>query len=209
LVDYADFLLEIRKDDDRAEELLVKALRLEPNSVTNLYAYAFFLTYVRKEYDRAEVLFKKAYKLEPLDGNTLGGYASFLMDIRKDYEKADHLFRDAIAVDPITALWFTDYAKLRIIQGNLDEAKKLILQAFDYNKEKQGPELQLTLWFYCYAIFYRDFPESETSIKVLLAQGVTSNREYLKDVLESARRRGHPDFEKLSEFAKKITATSE
>jgi hypothetical protein len=69
-------------------------------------------------------------------------------------------------------------------------------------------DLELELWFYCYAIFYQEYPDSEVAIETLLKQGVKSPEWYLKDILEGARKRGHPDFDKLSQYEKMITETS-
>ena len=81
----------------------------------------------------------------------------------------------------------------------------MIRRAFEYNKEDKDLELELELWFYCYAMFYEEFPESDKAIEKLLAQGVKSTEWYLKDILELAQKRDHPDYQKLSQYESAIT----
>jgi hypothetical protein len=78
---------------------------------------------------------------------------------------------------------------------------------FDYSKHIS--DLELELWFYAYAVFYNEYPESRAKIEELLAKGVRSPGWNLKGVLETAKTHGHPDFEKLCEFERLITAESD
>jgi tetratricopeptide (TPR) repeat protein len=206
---YADFLENIRKDYGGAEDLFKKALILEPDNSINLGNFAVFLTDIKKDHNQAEKLFKKSLQFEQKNDSNMVDYAKFLMEIRQDYAQAEQLYKNALAADPEDAYYLGTYAKILIVLGDLDKAKKVILQAFESNKHEADPELELELWFYCYAVFYKDFPDSAASIETLLKQGVRSTGWYLKDVLETASRKGHPDFEKLSEFEKRITGEPE
>ena len=71
--------------------------------------------------------------------------------------------------------------------------------------ENEG--LNLELWFYRYAIFFDEYKEVEKNIEVLLKKGVKSVGWPLDDVLAAAKELGHPDYEKLSELAKRITVS--
>jgi hypothetical protein len=79
----------------------------------------------------------------------------------------------------------------------------------DYDRAEKDLELELELWFYRYAVFFNEFPDSEEVIKNLLQQDVKLPEKYLKDILESAKKKGHPDYEKLSNYESRIFTLSE
>ena len=197
----------IRKDYDHAEEFFKKAIKIEPNNGSTLASYGLFLMAIRKDYDRAEEFFKKATKIEPNNGSALANYGLLLMNIRKDYDQAEQFCQKAIAADPMNSNYLVSYAKILIVQGNFDKAKLLINRAFKDNQDNKDLELELELWFYCYAVFYLEYPKSDANIESLLAKGVKSPICQLKDILEVARKRGHPDYERLSQFENRIAGT--
>jgi protein O-mannosyl-transferase len=203
---FANFLYDTGKDFNKAEELFKQAIELDGKNADYFSSYANFLLYVRKEYDHAEDFIKKAIKLNPKDTGILGGYALFLMDTRKDYNRAEKYYKRAVASGTKSANDLGNYAKLLIVRGNLEKAKTMIERAFEYNKEDKNLSLEIEMWFYRYAIFYAEFPESDKAIEDLLAEGVKSPGWYLKDVLYLAQKRGHPDYNKLSRYESMITS---
>ena len=64
----------------------------------------------------------------------------------------------------------------------------------------------MELWFYCHAVFYKEFPESLQKVEGLLGQGAQSIGWYLGDVLQTAKSLGHPNYKKLCELERRITA---
>ncbi len=203
---YAIFLKNIRKEYDKAEELFKKAIELKPDDADWIGKYAIFLKNIRKEYDKAEELFKKAIELEPDDADWIGNYAVFLSDIRKEYDKAEELYKKAIELKPNSAELIGNYAKSLIVKRDLQNARKSILKAFELN-QNENEDLNLELWFYRYAVFFDEYPKANAEIEGLLKKGIKSTGWYLDDVLAAAKELGHPDYEKLCELEKRITAS--
>jgi Tfp pilus assembly protein PilF len=57
-------LKNVRKNYERAEELLERAIQADPQNAKFIGNYANFLTSIRKEHDRAELLYERA--VQPL-----------------------------------------------------------------------------------------------------------------------------------------------
>lgn len=79
LVTYAEFLEDVHKDPDRAEEYYQRAIKADPKQANNLGIYAFFLETVRKDPDRAGQFYKQAFEAAPKSADHLGNYAGFLL----------------------------------------------------------------------------------------------------------------------------------
>ena len=79
LVDYADFLSDIRKDYDAAEAMYKRALEANPKNADILGNYAIFLNNDRKDYDAAEVMYKRALEADPKHVNNCANLAGFLL----------------------------------------------------------------------------------------------------------------------------------
>ncbi|MGR3302182.1 MAG: tetratricopeptide repeat protein [Candidatus Scalindua sp.] len=188
-----------------AEREYKKAIELDPNDASNIVSYANFLYYIQKKYDKAEELYKKAVGLDPNDAGKIGDYATFLSDIRKDYDNAEELYKKAIELDPNDACNISNYAKHLIARRETKDARILIQKAFKLNQDKDE-EISLELWFYCYAIFFDEYKEAKDNIEALLKKGIKSIGWYLDDVLVAAKELEHPDYNKLCELAKRITA---
>ncbi|RJQ41453.1 MAG: hypothetical protein C4555_00065 [Dehalococcoidia bacterium] len=206
LYDYAYFISDERKDYDHAQQLFEKSVSADPSNAYHLAGYAFFLMDTKKDYDKAETFLRRAIDLEPDDPRNLGSYALLLATVKGDYDQADQLYKKAINLDPNDAYNLANYAQFLILRGSLDEALVTITQAFKHNQRKDNQSLELRLWFYRYALFPQEFPDSETAIENLFKQDVTSLELYLKGVLEAAKKKGHPDFEKLSQYANRLIA---
>jgi len=199
---YAIFLKKIRNNFDKAEELYKKAIELDLNNANNIHNYAIFLKNIRKDFNKAEELYKKAIEL---DLSKVGGYALFLHDVRKDFDKAEVLYKKAIELDPKDANDISNYAKLNLEINKIDKANELIKESFELNKAVNNETLELELWFYCYAIFPDEYKDAPQNIERLLAAGIKSPGWNLKGVLDRAKKRNHPDYEKLCVYEKKIT----
>lgn len=114
------------------------------------------------------------------------------------------LLLKALELEPDNANSNGNYARLLIICNKKNEAAKYINKAFELNTGVEN-DLALELWFYCYAIFPKTYPQSKTKIKKLLANGIQSIGWDLSEILKIAEKEKHPDYEQLIEFEKKIT----
>jgi len=195
-----------QKDPDKKEEIYKEGLKKIPESHQLYNNYANFLYTIGKDYDKAEEFYKKVIDIKPNHVNNLGSYANFLYEIRKDYDKAEELYKKVIELDPENANHVGNYIRLLIAQGKLEKAGENIPKAFELNQKGEPLEsLSLELWFYCFAVFYKEFRDSKEQIEKLLKKGVRSPGWYLKDVLGVAKKNGHPEYEKLCEYEKMIT----
>ena len=210
LGNYATFLTDIRHKQDQAEEYFKKALDADPDSVNKLGNYALFLKIIRGDYDQAETFYKKALEADPDDANYLGYYAAFLSDIRQDFGQADKYFKKTLNIDPKNANSLGNYAKHLIVQNKNEQARSFIERSFAFNKSvPHNNGLDLELWFYRYAVFHGEYPETADKIDELLEQGVRSLYWDLTKVLEVAKELGHPDYKRLVEFAERISKPKE
>jgi len=204
---YAVFLDDVKKEYGEAEKYYKLAVEADPKHANTLGSYAVFLQNVKKEYDEAEKYYKLAVEADPKHANTLGNYALFLDDVKKECDEAEKYYKLAVEADPKHANTLGNYAKNLIVQEKFDQARKLLKQAFEQNKhEVYAASLELELWFYCFAVFYDEYPESQQHLEELLHKGIRSPGWYLHDVLEVAQRRGHPDDEALCRYEQMITS---
>ncbi len=202
---YAIFLSDIRKDYDEAESYYKQVLKLDPDSANNNGNYAIFLSEIRKDYDKAERYYQKALELDPEDANVNGNYAIFLSEIRKDYDKAERYYQKALELDPEDANVNGNYAAFLLKRGQLQTARKFIDKTFNYNQESKNEQLELELWFYRYACFYKDYPDSKQEVSRLLEAGTRSPGWPLEEIVEQARRMNHPEYATVAEFAERIS----
>ena len=202
---YYEMMVRKEQDIEKSDQIYREGIKENPKNAALFGNYAIFLEEKRNSYDKAEEYYLKALEIDPEDANNIGNYASFLADRRNSYEKAEDYYLKALEINPKHANNIGNFAKLLIKKRNLDGAKKLIQKAFYLNKG-EGKDLELEIWFYRYAVFLKDYPEADKEIEKLLAEGITSPGWYLDDVLEVAKEQGHPDFDKLKEYADKISA---
>jgi protein O-mannosyl-transferase len=205
LGNYAIFLYDIRKDYDKAEEYYTKAVEADPKNADILGNYAYFLYDNRKDYDKAEEYYVKAIEADSKNVNVLGSYAYFLYDNRKNYNKAEEYYTKAIEADSKNANNLGNYAKLLITTTKEKEAKDYIEKAFEANKDKQKDALELELWFYCYAIFWNEYPQAKEKIQELLNNGIKSPGWNLKEIVRIAKEKNHLEPELVEKFAKEIS----
>ena len=205
-VKYAHFLKDIKKDSDEAEKYYKKALELKPESAAINVKYAHFLKDIKKDSDEAEKYYKKALELEPENTATNGNYAIFLQQIKRDNNEAEKYYKKILELDPEDAVINGNYALLLLQRGQLNEAKKFIDKAFHYNQLYEQEELKLELWFYRYACFYEDYPESKEQVTRLLNDGIRSPGWNLTDLVEKVKEMHHPEYAQVVKFANQISA---
>jgi tetratricopeptide (TPR) repeat protein len=172
--------------------------------ILHLGNYANFLKDIRKQYDEAQKYYLKALEIDPEKATINGNYANFLFDIKKQYDEAQKYYLKALEIDPENADINGNYAKHLIICNKRDEAIEYINRAFELIKDVENDQT-LELWFYCYAIFPKAYPQSKTKIEELLAKGIQSIGWDLSEILKIAGKEKHPDYKQLIEFEKRIT----
>ena len=202
---YAQFLHYTRKSPE-AEKYYKKALELEPENATLNGNYANFLLDIKKDSDEAEKYYKKALKLKPEDATINCDYAVFLLDIKKDSDEAEKYYKKALELEPEGASNNGNYALFLLQRGQLKAAKKFIDKAFHYNQLYEQEELKLELWFYRYACFYKDYPESKEQVTRLLNDGIRSPGWNLTDLVEKVKEMHHPEYAQVIKFANQISA---
>ena len=201
---YAVFLWKEKRDIVRAEEYFKKGIKSDSNFLNIVGNYANFLRVEKKDIVNADVCYQKALRVDPKDAVLLGNYATFLQIEKKDIVEAEEYYQKALKSDPKHAINLGNYSQFLIEQDKVDQSVSYLKRAFENNKGEDI--LELELWFYAYAVFYIEYPESREKIEELLNKGVRSLGWNLKGVLEIAKKHGHPDFEKLCEFERLITA---
>ena len=201
---YAIFLKHIKKNNENAEKYYLKALSIEPDNANNNGNYANFLKHIKKDNENAEKYYLKALSIEPDNANNNGNYANFLKHIKKDNENAEKYYLKALSIEPDNANNNGNYAGFLFLVNRNEEAKKLLEEAYNLNQNEKN-DLLIELWFYKYAHDFDSLKESEKKIEELLKEGVQSLYWNLEDHIEIAIENGHPNPERLKEFAKKIT----
>ena len=202
-VSYATLLLR-QGDYLQAEKYLQKALKQVPNDpiINGNYANCFL---AQKNYSQAEKYFQKALELAPNNPNINGNYAIFFL-AQKNYSQAEKCFQKALELAPNEPDFNGNYALLLLQQGLIDEAETFIQKMFQHIQPHEKA-LELELWFYRYACFFQDYPESKGQIENLLQEEVRSPDLPLEGLLETARVKQHPEYEQVAEFVKQICET--
>ena len=177
-----------------------------PISPQMLGSYANFLKNYKKDIAGAEEYYKRALEANPNSAVTLGNYAVFLIDDKKDIAGAEAYYKRALEADPNHANNLGNYVKLLIEKDMLEQSLAYLKQAFSgIDQISASPALEIELWFYAYALFHEEYPESSEKIDGLLNEGIRSPGWNLDGVIETARKHGHPDFGKLQEYARLIS----
>ncbi|MBN1967926.1 MAG: tetratricopeptide repeat protein [Candidatus Delongbacteria bacterium] len=96
LANYAIFLFDKKKNYDKAEELLLRALGIDNKSCKTNGIYAHFLHNYKNDYDNAEVYYLKSLEIDPTYDVSVANYAVFLESVRKDISKAEIFYRKAV-----------------------------------------------------------------------------------------------------------------
>ncbi len=202
---YALFLTLIKKDYPQAEEYYQKALALKPNDADINRNYAVLLALFKKDYPQAEKYYQKALTLDPNDAANNSHYAVFLTILKKDYVLAEEYYQKALTLDPNDATNNSYYALFLLQQGHFEQAKTFIDKAFQHIHPYRN-DLELILWFYRYACFYQNYPESKNKVERLLQDEVRFPRLPLESLLKTVKKIGqHPEYDQVAEFAKQIS----
>ena len=108
----------------KAEELLLKAIELEPDNAQHHSEYAVFMGSNMKMLDVAKEHFEKAIKLDPDEGAIYFDYGKLCRDYLRDYKLAEKLFLKCIEINDLYITRMNgDYAYLLYLMGRLDDAK--------------------------------------------------------------------------------------
>jgi tetratricopeptide (TPR) repeat protein len=127
LVDYAEFLSEVRKDFEKAEIHLKRAIDVDPRNPIALSDFAEFLAHIRKDVESAEEYHKRTVEASD-SGQTyaLSGYGLFLWFVREDADRAEELLKQAVADNPKDGVVLTNYANfLANVRKDLGQAENL------------------------------------------------------------------------------------
>lgn len=199
---YAIFLHFYMKKYELAEKIYKKSLELNEDDAFLMFNYANLLIFGKKDYDKAESMLKKVLSIEPNNPKYKCAYAGFLFKIKKKFAQAEILCKEVTEKFNQNPAWLATYAQLKILKGEPEEAELLIQKAFDL---KPSNELCLELWFYLYAHYkeHRDLAEKE--IVKLLDLGVKSLVWGLQQNVVIAIFSGHPEPQKLEEYAKQLS----
>jgi Tfp pilus assembly protein PilF len=139
LGNYANFLTNVRKEQDRAEEVYKQALAADPRHPNNLGNFAVFLSTVRKDQDRAEETYKEALAIDPDHVSVLGNYAAFLSSARRDPDRAEEVYKQALAADPEDASNLGKFAVfLSTVRKDQDRAEEVFEQALAADPDHAG-----------------------------------------------------------------------
>lgn len=107
---WARFIYKACKNYDKAEQLLRKAIDLDPEYGAAIGDLAVLLNVIRRNYDEAERQYLRSIELLPESAVAIGNYGLFLYQVRNDKDEAERLFRKAMELDPERARGFTNYA---------------------------------------------------------------------------------------------------
>jgi len=202
---YAIFLQTTKTDYLKAEEFFIKALSADPNNALFNINYANFLRQIKKDYPKAEEYYLNALFNEPNEASHNSNYAIFLHSSKRDYLKAGEYYLKALSINPDNANANGNYAQILIIQGKLTDAQKYIQSALNINGDLEN-DLLLEMWFYLYAHFLGYLEDAESKIEDLLSKGIRSIDWNFDENIKRAIKDGHPNPEKLKEFARRITS---
>ena len=202
---YAMFLTLIKKDYAQAEEYYQKALALKPDDADINRNYAVFLALFKKDYAQAEKYYQKALALEPNGAANNSHYALFLTFAKKDYAQAEEYYQKALTLEPNDTANNSYYALFLLQQGHFEQAKTFIDKVFQHIQPYRN-DLELILWFYRYACFYQNYPESKSKVESLLQGEAWSLGWPLEGLLETVKQIvQHPEYDQVAEFARQIS----
>ncbi len=202
---YAGFLTLHKRDYAQAEEYHQKALEFDPDDAIINSHYALFLTLHKRDDAQAEEYHQKALELDPDNAIINSYYALFFTLHKRDYVQAEGYHQKALELDPDDADIYSHYALFLLQQGHFERAKTFIDKAFQHI-EAYDKELELELWFYRYACFYQDYPESKSKVESLLQDKIWLPRLLFEGLLEIIKKIvQHPEYDQVAELARQIS----
>ncbi len=199
----AFFLSTSGRRNEEADALYKRAIELAPDNSEIHRLYGWFHETVRGRLDDAEKHYRIAVEADPEHAENAALYAIFLHTARKDNPLAETAYRRAIELNPDNANCLGNLAQLVLARGEHAEGRALIDRAF---AAKPPIPLQLELWFYRFAHFPQDYPETTDTLEALLAEGVRSPGWDLSITLAQAKREEHPDQDVLETLANRLSS---
>jgi tetratricopeptide (TPR) repeat protein len=100
---FANFMRDEVLNPKIAEELYIKAHKLDSEDGIITADFAQFVADEKRDCDQAENLFQEAVTFNPSNAAIANSFANFLWDFREDLERADRFYRIAVALDPRNA----------------------------------------------------------------------------------------------------------
>ena len=199
--------LRVEKETDpkKIKSIYEEGLEKCPDSPELMINYAVFLQNTKKDYVQAEKYHQKALELEPDNADINSHYALFLAFLKRNYAQAEKYHQKALGLEPDDSNNNGNYALFLLQRGYFGQAKTFIDKAFLHIQLHQKG-LELELWFYRYAYFYQDYPESKSKVESLLQDGVRSRGWPLEGLMETVKQIvQHPEYDQVAEFAKQIS----
>ncbi len=194
----------INEGSDLLPDALDKILKLGNLEEPNWLTYGLWAI-IETDPEKIESVYKEGLEKCPDSPELMNNYANFLQKTKKDYVQAEKYYQKALAIDPDNASINNNYALFLLLQRHFERAKNFINKAFQHI-EAYNKELEMELWFYRYACFYGDYPESKSKVESLLQDGIRSPGWPLEGLLETVKKIGqHPEYDQVAELARQIS----
>jgi len=199
---FIGFLLDKKKDYEKAKTVAEMSLRQERSSPDILRLYAVILTKLSLVAE-AEKVHLELLELEPKE---TGFYASFLRDIKKDFKKSEELFKKLAEEDPEDPeIWQVNLAQVLLLQGKKEEADTLIQSILFQKDAPVTAHVLCLIWFLRLAYFPDWYKRAMNELQQLLKNGVRwPNKSFDVDI-EAATRAQHPHLEEVKKVAAQIS----
>lgn len=127
------FILQIKQDYKKAEDIYKKATEINPH---NSKSYLNFLSILRKlkKIDEMLIECKKFLQLNPYDAVLLNNFANGLKDLYK-YEEAESIYKKALNLEPKLVEIYLDYGNLLQQLERYHEAQEKFNEAIQINPQ--------------------------------------------------------------------------
>lgn len=190
---------------DEAERLWRLSVAVDTHNVWNLFRFGYFMEVVRQDAIEAEHLYRRVLEIDLCHVMAMERLALVLLYFGGRQVEVINLYRRILACDQKRENSKANLACLLIGQGGEDEAHDVIERVFAEASAQTAQSVILECWFYRYAVFpdWRDQAEGE--ILYLLADGIRSPGWDLSAVVARALELGHPDPDRLRDFADRIS----
>ena len=131
LIMLADIERYIYKDKKAANGRLKEAFRIAHNDSvrSSIVSYQADVLHSEEQKTKAYKLYKKALKLNPDNASALNNYAYFLSLDSTDLSRAEQMAARAVELAPGNASYLDTYAWVLFLQGDTQQALKIIKQA--------------------------------------------------------------------------------
>jgi protein O-mannosyl-transferase len=198
-LDYANFLNYSLREWDKAESYFETALIQSANDAIIITSYASFLYHRKKDNEKAEKYFKEALAIDSTNPNVNINYAIFLSAILKKPSEAEQYFIKALEREKENIEFNRYYAQHLFEQGEKIQSERCL--KFGLASKEENTTI-LECWFLQYACNTINLQDVADKIEELLAKGIRTDDWDFSDVIKQAKTEGHPNIEKLQEFAK-------